>query len=235
MKRALFFICVIFIAGILQAQQNLSLLAVFNNYEFSNQNDTDILFLGHKSVPKSVLGNPYIFDWQNALLISKNNKVYSLTARYTPFGDEFQIMYNQQQKSIYPSSVRAIIVENRLFVSSKYEANDASFIDGFFELLCDGEIQLMQRYIPLVKKIDDKLYVSGVNTKLYYQKLGHNGAVEIKSLKKELPKIFGEYNGLALKIINDNSLDLSNFSHIKHLFEIFNHTVEAQKMAKSDY
>ncbi len=235
MKRVLFIICIIFTVGILQAQQNLSLLAVFNNYEFSNQNDIGILFLGHKSVPKSILGNSYLFDWQNALLISKNNKVYSLTARYAPFGDEFQIMHNQQQKSIYPSSVRAIIVENRLFVSSKYEADDASLIDGFFELLCDGDIQLMQRYIPVVKKIDEKLYVRGVNTKLYYQKIGYDSAVEIKSLKKQLPKIFEEHHSLALKIINDNSLDLSNESHVKQLFKIFNDIVETRKMAKSDY
>jgi hypothetical protein len=230
--------CFTFIISGIWAQQNLTLLTTLSNYDILNkQNYADVLFFSHKNVSQDVVGNPHpLFDWRNALLVSKNNKIYSVSARYSPFGDNFQVTYEQQQRTIDASAVKAIAVGERLFISSKYENKKATLSNAFFELLSDGEVKLMQRYVPSTTEINQQqIVINEITTKMYYQRVGYKNAIEIKSLKKELPKIFGEYYELALKIIDDHSFDLSNSNHIKLLFEVLNAAVDTQNLVKSDY
>ncbi len=235
-KFIILLLCCSFSAQNIIAQQNLSLLAAFNNYTIpSKQNDAAILFLARKVVPKTVIGNPYLFDWQNGLLVSKDNKIFSIGAKYSFYTDEFRIRYDDEERTIYPTAIKAIAIKNHLYLSCKYRDDDALLSNAFFELLEDGEKQLLIRYIPVVKEKHNGIEIQGMKPQLYFKKQSWEIAVEIKSIKKDLSKIFEEYYDVALNIIHTNELDPNNLNDLQQLFKLFNETIYAQRTKRYDY
>lgn len=165
----LVFIPVLMINHNLETQKTPPLKASFAYYSEigTNSSEQELFFLVRNSINKELVGNPFLNDWEEAFVITKDGKVFKVQSRYRVFDDEFQIKVGNQIKAIYPEAVEGIVFKERVFV-----VRNCKYPEGlklcFLELLSEGSINLLKRHTLLTKSKKDLIRIIGSKTELFY-------------------------------------------------------------------
>ncbi len=221
--------CVFAMLGVTKAQNSSNILNAFPKFAqlATSTNTTELFFITRNSVDKKTVGNPYLFDWREAFLVSNEDEVFNVRARYRVFDDEFQIMMNGKVKAIYPQMVKGIIFKDQAFVPAKFEVNDRVAY-SFFELLSEGDVLLLKRYGMEVKGTKDGfLKMSNKVSNLYYKYTDEENAISDKaeelSLKsKNVLQALGEYKEEIQQFANTSGLEYSKQADVRKIFDYYN-------------
>lgn len=217
-----------FMVGAAQAQDSSHILNAFPKFAklAPSPNTNQLFFITRNSIDKKVVGSPYLFDWKEAFLVSNEDEIFSVRARYRVFDDEFQIMLNGKVKAVYPQMVKGIIFKDRAFIPSKFEVNDR-IAYSFFELLSEGNICLLKRYGMSVKNTkDDFLKVNSNKSDFYYKYNNEENALDKAELlplkQKDILQALGEYKEEVLSYVNKSRVQYNTEIGIKKIFDYYN-------------
>lgn len=231
MMMRLSFLVVLFIASFainkVSAQDSADILNTFPRLaklEISNNNQ--LFFMTRNSIEKKVIGNPYLFDWAEAFLVSNEGEVFSVRARYRSIDDEFQVMLNGKVKALYPQSIKGIIFKDRAFVPAKFEVNSRTAL-SFFELMSEGRTWLLKRHGMSTKNTKDGfMKINEQTSKLYYLLKDEHSAMQyaevLPTKQKNVLQALGEYKDEIESYASSNSINYTNARDIKKLFDYYN-------------
>ena len=220
---------VLFAMSSVTAQNNTNILKAFPKFAklSTSTNTTQLFFITRNSVDKKVVGNPYLSDWREAFLVSNEDEVFNVRARYRVFDDEFQIMLNGKVKAVYPQMVKGIIFKDQAFVPAKFEVNDRVAY-SFFELKSEGAISLLKRHGMLVKSTKDGfLKINDQTDDLYYivdedDSSKSSVAERLSTKQKDVLKALGQYKQEVQTYASNNAVSYSKEEDIKKLFDYYN-------------
>jgi len=221
-KQVLILLISLFLGLQVKAQVENSVLNAFQHYSVRASDDySKLLFLVRSPVEKEVTGNAFFNNWEEAILVVKEQELYSVKARYQIYNDEFQIELNGKTKIVYPNLVKGVIFKDRIFVTGKFQQPDGLQY-GFYEQLSGGNVELLKRYI-----IEHKVGKDGIvrlktaESSLCYRKKG--GLVEaIPSGHNHFFSIFNEYQDQIKIYYQESKLSLSKTSDLKQIFDFYN-------------
>ncbi|MEM9990603.1 MAG: hypothetical protein AAF738_02500 [Bacteroidota bacterium] len=224
---------VCFLLSTADAQQSNNILNTFPKFAklTASSNTTQLFFITRNSVDKKVVGSPYLSDWRDAFLVSNEDEVFSVRARYRVFDDEFQVMLNGKIKAVYPQMVKGIIFKDQAFVPAKFEVNDR-LAYSFFELKSEGDLWLLKRHGMSVKSTKDGfLKMNSTTSRLYYlyndkEKSRTRRAEPLENKQKEVLKALGEYKQELQSYASKEGIGYSKEQDIKKLFDYYNSILE---------
>lgn len=225
-KQSLIVVSVILISCAFSTQmlsQTSSIKNAFDIYAQKNlkNNYNDLFFLTRNSLDKPVIGDPYLDDWKKAFLIDKDSNVFTVKARYRIFDDEFQILVNGETKAVYPNLIKGIVFEDKAFVALERETEDG-LIYSFFELMVEGEINLLKQYNLFTKNKKGNIIITGSSSKFYYQQEDEL-AYKLPNSSSKLEEFLVSRKGDDIKrFIKSQSLDFSSESDLIKMFNYCN-------------
>ncbi|MEM1325069.1 MAG: hypothetical protein AAGI23_03895 [Bacteroidota bacterium] len=215
---SLFLLC-FFLEG--QAQ-SLHIMNAYRHYKFkAATNYHDLLFLVRNSLDKKVEGDAYLMDWEGALLFVDDDEVYSVSARYRVLDDEFQIDLNGQTKAIYAHLVKGIVFKDRIFVSGTELRSDGQ-LNGFYELLVNGDRQLLKKYTVTQKVRKDGVTEIGKKTVSYHFRSQTSFVEAIADYHQQPHVIFEDHQKVAKLYWKSNHLNIKKEADLRQYFEYFN-------------
>jgi hypothetical protein len=138
----------------------------------------DIGVYGIDLPPGSVVGNPYLNEsWQlTRILLYDNNKlVDNVNSRLDLYNYGFEIKANSTLVFVKGDLIKSFIYQNKEDNSSKLYINTKEFKSlsfeqpGFFEVLCEGNVQLLKLSKVRIKKPDYNIALNAGSrdTKIY--------------------------------------------------------------------
>lgn len=205
-----------------QGQEQINIMNAFHQYKPKASMDyQNLLFLVRNSLDKKVEGNPYLNEWQDALLVVEQDEIYSIRARYRIMDDEFQLQMNGQAKAIYPHLIEGIVFEDRVFLSGKELKSDGP-IDGYYELLVAGDAELLKKHSSVQKvNKDDVIVLGSRNHELYFRNA--DGYLEkVETYARHLEKIFPNHYTEIQSYLKSNRIKANDEAKLRQLFTYYN-------------
>ncbi|MEX2233840.1 MAG: hypothetical protein WD824_16870 [Cyclobacteriaceae bacterium] len=188
--------------------------------------------------PGRVIGNTYLNpDWRRTtfLLYEADRMIEDYPARYEIDQDQFEIKVAKGVKVLSGKKVKSFVWVDSLTRSPHYFVNakdlkneDNSPLNGFFEVLSEGELTLLSRTGIVVKKpnYNEKLDMGTRDERILKKSkfyITEKGKVkELAASRKKLLPVFGEHAAVMEEFIRKNALSLNEPAHLKAIFENYN-------------
>jgi hypothetical protein len=148
-------------------------------------------------VPDNILGQIYLDEnWQEGAIISQEDQSGSAQVRYKVLLDEMQVLVDGKVMALTPAKIKAMRIGQKIFITSPFVAANGTMTIGFFELLAEGELELLKRYWcdtrpteyhPAVATAKDVEYVIKEE---YYYRWQKDYAKPLKRTKKNVLELF---------------------------------------------
>lgn len=161
-----------------------------------------------------VQGSPYLFtEWKNgSVKLQSENVFQNIPLRYDQINDELLFKDNVGQELAFAEPVVEFKIENKTFRKG-YKPVDTTTPASFYEVLADGETQLLKRTSKRI--YEDTPYSSATkvrtvsSTETYYLALnGGQQLVKIKKDKKSVLDAMSDKKPELEKYIKDQRLNL---------------------------
>jgi hypothetical protein len=197
-------------------------MSAYHHYKpKASTNYHDLLFLIRNSLPKEVDGNPYLMDWEDALLFVDEDKIYSVRARYRVLDDEFQLDMNGTIKAVYPHLIKGIVFKDRVFVSGTELRQDGQ-LHGFYEKLVNGHTSLLKKYTVNQKMNKEGVIEVGATHVTYHFRRGEEFVESIDEYRKRPCSIFVEHLQFAKSYWKSNKLSINEEADLHQFFSYCN-------------
>lgn len=188
----------------------------------SYQKLTDFLASG-------IEGSPYLDEkWQYATVITTDTTKIELEARFR-FYDNIIEVRKEFDDTVYDLDIKytkSITIGERIFIPLRYQTQGGIYKLNFFELMTEGQFQLLVHYDKFITTPVNDGYVKSPATikqlkNIYiYDQVGKE-MTPLKNLnKKSILSLFGEYSNQVKDYAKKNKL---SFSKIEKLAKIINY------------
>lgn len=158
-------------------------------------------------------------SWQSSILLTSTQDTFPLMAWYNTALDEVMMLYQNNTYTLYPQKVQAIAIQDQVFIASEYQNKKEQSI-GYFELLSEGKIQLLQK-AEFTQKDAKKIRSKEMYTKNPFKSpIAQPFKIQTKALKALFP---GQER--LIKTHLKNSSTLKNRSDLIKIFNICNKAV----------
>lgn len=174
------------------------------------KSENDILFISRTANGSSEEERE---EWQETSILDNTNKKHQIKGRYCIKRDEFQILVDDQKKVIFPQKIKAIKIGEMVFVPADY-ATKESLAYGYFRIVSDGEIKLLDRFEN----------VNGSVVKQLYTRKEGEAAYLLKQNKKSVFKVIG--TSAVKQFYSRKGLCASKKEDLKILFDFYNASVK---------
>ena len=168
-------------------------------------------------------------NWVKFNFESKDGDSYVLDSANYHFSDDLMLFINKGKLfHLFPAEVKRIDAEGLTYVP--YPSADNNQL-GYYELLIDGELQLLKKYKLIKEKVmDNPLGISHSNQKykitrkplFYYYNSQRKRIQEVPKKKKDLIKIFTKNRSKMLSYAKGNGLNSKSESDLVLLFTHYN-------------
>ena len=217
-------------------EQNIQLL--FTTENIVNLEGGGGYYIKKKEITQEENVNLYLDEnWQKGKLITNEGELVQAECRYRIYDGEMQVKSKKGEVfAVYPNKVKAVSINEQVFIPTPFSDEFHKTKLGFFELLVHGEISLLQRYVMTKKEAD---YNPALNTGskkeqyitekilYYYQK--NKLASKLKKTKKAIMAAFPKHKNSLSSYIKKNKLNLKKIEDQKQLFTYLNSLLNSKK------
>ena len=165
-------------------------------------------------------------EWQEGVLVAPNDSTYRFTGRYNVLADEFQVQVKGRIRALYPTVVKGVEMNGKIFLPVEYVAKKNRG-KGFFQVLYFGKPSLLLRREAKAKaaEIHPVLGTSlndGTEIVLeedyYYQRPGMP-ARPFKNKRKQVLELFGDHRTEMEAFLEKKGLNPRSQEDLIRLFE----------------
>lgn len=179
--------------------------------------------------PKAIEGSLYLNErWQESLLLTPQNKVIKVPARYRVYDDEVQILFEGEVMKLFPDSIKAIKIKDQVFLSLPY-SDGKEKKRSYFELLSEGTVDLfLHRKMEIVKSdYNPALNLGQRNDELvikeYYYYRKKSGTLRpMKQTKGGVLEALSNRKKAVAQFAKSNKLGVRKRSDLVAIFDFYN-------------
>ena len=203
--------------------------------EFSNNKTSSGRFIKVTNSDKfdKIEGSAYINEiFVPAKMSTAKNKVFSV--RYNAFNDEMEIKGENDIIYGIDKNRKDILIHfsnpKQTYQTFNYTIDNQGLLGYFVKLNFDSELLLLKKEstIYVEEKISKTTYGASKPAHFkraqdkYFIKIGKNNAIELPKNKKEIAKLFPEFEKETLSFIKKNKIKLKNETDLLELIEYLN-------------
>ena len=181
-----------------------------------SQDNNKLYFLVKESFPLNANGNIFLFEeWIDGIITDSQNERFKISLRYRVANEEMQVQHNNKTKALQVQQIKKVEINDRIFIASNFMLNEEKFM-SFFEVISDGNIQLLFQYESKEKK--------GVYSiqKTCYSKKGKAPAEKISFKKKDILNLMKDKKSDIQNFIKKEKINLKKSDDIQKLFKFYN-------------
>ncbi|HQU57986.1 MAG: hypothetical protein KDD02_08835 [Phaeodactylibacter sp.] len=188
-------------------------------------------YISRGSAAKKVEGNLFLNEqWQEARVLTPGNEVIVTKGRYRIFDDEMQVLNAENEVlALYPAKVRAIAIGEQVFIPLQFRSPEGKNTVGFFQLLVEGEMDLLlRRNMELVKSdYNPALNIGDRNDHLeiqetYYYRYQDGNPQLLRQSKSGVLKALGRRKKAVASFAKENQLGARKQEDLIALFQFYN-------------
>ncbi|MCB0595650.1 MAG: hypothetical protein H6557_27095 [Lewinellaceae bacterium] len=188
-------------------------------------------YISRGAAPKEVEGSLFLDErWQDAHILTPDDEVVKVKARYRIYDDEMQILSpDKEVLGLYPAKVRAIAIGKQVFVPLEFRNLAGKNKMGFFQLLVEGEMALLlRRSLELVKSdYNPALNIGDRNDRLelqeaYYYRRGSDQPSLLRQTKSAVLKALGRRKKAISEYAKTNQLNPRKQEDLIAIFQFYN-------------
>ena len=153
--------------------------------------------------------------WMDGTITDYQNNQFQIPIRYRVYQEEMQVKHLDKIKALQVPQIKKVELNGNIFITSKFVMNEENFM-SFFEVISDGEIQLLRKY----EVIEKKGMYSTIN--ILYSKKGYNPAEKISFKKKDILNLMDEKKSDVQNFIKKEKINLKKSTDVIKLFEFYN-------------
>lgn len=230
-----FALCFFYLSGLTQLDSlNHIVRRGLNNPNYFAE-DT---YISRGAAPKEVEGSLFLDErWQDAHILTPENEVVNVKARYRAYDDEMQVLGpNKQVMGLYPAKVRAIAVGKQVFIPLEFRSPEGEDKVGYFQLLVEGEMALLlRRSLELARSdYNPALGIGDRNDRLelretYYFRRDEGSPQLLRQSKGSILKALGRRKKAVSEFARANQLNPRKQDDLIAVFRFYNRDQKASK------
>lgn len=186
--------------------------------------------------PSNILGQTFLDEnWREGAILSQEDESGVAQIRYKVLNDEMQVLVEGKIMALTPAKIKALRIGDKIFITAPYFPDGGTMTLGFFELLAEGEVELLKRYWcdtrptefhPAVATAKDVEYVVKEEYFFRWQK---DYAKPFKRSKKSVLELFeGRWKGAKDYAVKEK-LNFKKEEDLARFFIQFNQLEKAKK------
>lgn len=177
-----------------------------------------------------MVGSQYLYEnFTSGKIMDREGNTIDVLVRYDAFNDEVQVQDNGKVVALLPSKIKAVGMNNQIFIYALVEGEKGKQKPGYVEVLAEGDMALYLRrgiytYKPnnrtmLGNRLNNETEIRTKET--YYYSKNHKKLQSFKLKKKDIFKIFAD-DKLVEEIIKKHGLNIKDIRDVVQLFGYYN-------------
>ncbi len=174
--------------------------------------------------------NLYInINWQNSYAITKSGKVLQFSGRFNALNQAVELNFQEGIRSLQSRAIQLVVIGDNMLIPLPGTLIDLGERPIYFEILSDGEINLLKRFtLAYFMEGMNSLTASYNGEKkykiipAYYATSDFRQLHLLKLSKKKVLRTFGERQEEMKAFLKRNKLKLNEEEDLKRLFDQFN-------------
>lgn len=169
-------------------------------------------------------------EFQDGILLDKENEKYRIKVRYNAQKDEMQILLKGEVRALHRTMMKGVAIDNKIFIPHLFLTSDETLRNGFFEVITQGEMNLLLRResrvqttgnaaIPGMGKTDEVKYV--IDEFFYYAPAGQ-AAQKLRKGKRNVLKVLSKRRRAIEEYVKKNNLSWRSRDGLFALFGYYN-------------
>jgi hypothetical protein len=165
-------------------------------------------------------------EWKNGVVDVKEGDNMDGLLRYNIYHQKFEAVIEGDTFAFAkPGELEYVMIGDSKFVFSSFLRNDYEVASTWFEVLCEGECDLLlRRYIKYRVTDGDDDHSNDQLYKLeeYYTRTKDEKGKRLYTSKKDIPLVLLEHQGELSIYVKENKLNLKEQDDLVKLFEYYN-------------